>query len=319
MDNNGFLLDEDRIKSLIVDALYEHNLISKDIHEKCGKPSYISDLPGDLRSADVNELSDRLDAIDEEIASRQDMLKKAEYRIGVKRRDIERLEKRVNKHLEKIDKAEDKIISESDKIVKNITTLEDKVKKSDKDTDSLLSGIDRLKRAHNNVFEKEVGGGENKGYRDGLTRLSDANDNLKPLLESAYDDKIINKSDMNKGDISKNISNVEKQVDKIEKAYKDMDKDGSRMMEDAKSVEYIAKNGLVVQDEIDKLDEEYDATLQAYLDKGGSRNVRKEPPSRNYYDYGMAEAIDEMHRLRAYAEFGVKDLNSDIKNFMFNL
>lgn len=52
------LLDEDYIKILIADKLYDEDLIDDEVYEKCSKP-HISSLPGDLRSNDKNKLNQR--------------------------------------------------------------------------------------------------------------------------------------------------------------------------------------------------------------------------------------------------------------------
>ena len=59
-------------KDLVLESLYKNEIIDDELYEKC-QPKYISSLPGDLRSTDVDELQSRLDAIDEGIAD-QDML-----------------------------------------------------------------------------------------------------------------------------------------------------------------------------------------------------------------------------------------------------
>lgn len=53
-------------KEIILDSLYEAEIIDEDLYEKC-QPSYISGLPGSLRSTDANQLQSRLDAIDKKI------------------------------------------------------------------------------------------------------------------------------------------------------------------------------------------------------------------------------------------------------------
>ncbi len=53
-------------KELVLESLYKAELIDDELYEKC-QPSYISGLPGSLRSTDANQLQSRLDAIDEKI------------------------------------------------------------------------------------------------------------------------------------------------------------------------------------------------------------------------------------------------------------
>lgn len=57
------LLNKDDIKDLINDALFNKGIISEEVYLKCGKPKYISDLPGDLRSTNIEVLDERLDSI----------------------------------------------------------------------------------------------------------------------------------------------------------------------------------------------------------------------------------------------------------------
>ena len=78
------MFTEDDYKQIILDSLYNNDVIDKDLYLKCGKPKYISGLPGDLRTTDENELYDRLTAIEDELNRREEILKKAEYRVGVK-------------------------------------------------------------------------------------------------------------------------------------------------------------------------------------------------------------------------------------------
>lgn len=53
-------------RMLILDSLYEADIIDDALYEKC-QPSYISGLPGNLRSTDPNVLQSRLNAIDEKV------------------------------------------------------------------------------------------------------------------------------------------------------------------------------------------------------------------------------------------------------------
>lgn len=67
------MLDESEIKELINEVLYQNDLISKDVYEKCGKP-HISSLPGNLRSNDMTLLNNRFDACEENIKKQEDII-----------------------------------------------------------------------------------------------------------------------------------------------------------------------------------------------------------------------------------------------------
>ena len=56
------LLNQDDIKNLIADSLYDKDLINDELYEKCGKP-HISSLPHDLRTNDPKKLQARKEAI----------------------------------------------------------------------------------------------------------------------------------------------------------------------------------------------------------------------------------------------------------------
>lgn len=69
------LLDENIIKILIADKLYNNGLIDEEMYGKCSKP-HISSLPGDLRSTDLDKLNSRVDAINENLKKYKDNNKK---------------------------------------------------------------------------------------------------------------------------------------------------------------------------------------------------------------------------------------------------
>jgi len=272
------------------------NIINGQFEGKCSRPDYITGLPGDLRTTDIDILEERFEALDDELYRREDILKKAEYRIGVKTRDTERLQKRIDKHNEKIEKAENSIAGESDKIFKNISKLEDKVKKIDDDTSSVESALDRFKKAHNNFFTKDLTKDNSQGYTDALNRLSEAGDNLQNVLKTGFDNGLFNKTDLKAGDISSNINRIQKNIDKVVKAYNDIDKDRQKINDNLNDIDYIVRESKTVQREVDILNDDYDKSLQLYLELGGNKDMK---PGFNQegHGYKIPELIDEMEKL----------------------
>ena len=57
----------------ILEALYSKDVINEDLYEKC-QPKYISGLPGNLRSTDLDELHERALAIGRELRYRADTI-----------------------------------------------------------------------------------------------------------------------------------------------------------------------------------------------------------------------------------------------------
>ena len=54
-------------KKLVLNSLYDNGVIDELLYEKCSKPSYIQDLPYDLRTTDVDKLNERKSAVEEKI------------------------------------------------------------------------------------------------------------------------------------------------------------------------------------------------------------------------------------------------------------
>lgn len=272
------MLSVEDIKNIIADSLYYNNLIGKELYLKCSKPKYIQSLPGDLRTTDANVLSDRLDAIEDELSRREEILRKAEYRIGVKTRDSERLSKRVEKNIANMDKAVENINGESDKIVKGITALEDKLGKIDFEDKSLGDRVDkslkRFKDAHNKLFDQDLTG-ENFGeYKRLVEDYKVAGDGLHSLLQGLYDDKLINKSDLGKSDISKNIIRIEKNLDKFENGGNNISRDVQSVSDNQVDIDYITSESNNVSKEIEILLDEFESTHNKYMENSNSpRNV----------------------------------------------
>ncbi len=288
------MLSESDYRDLIIDALFNSELIDRTLYLKCNQA--VTDLPYDLRTTDIDELKERMDTIDEEINTRDTILQDAEYRMGVKQRDIERLEKRISKSQERIDKAIDSINSESDKIVKGIEKLETKISKLE-DTDNIESAIDRFKKAHNNFFDMDLTPNNIKSYQSALEDYKNASDNLNKVLKTAFDEGLINKTDLNNGDISKNIARIDKNINTFSKNNDDMAKDGQKIKDNFNDIDYIARQSKTVVTSRDALSDEYDRTLQVYLDNGGDRSVK---PGFNQSGHGtnIPEFIDEMSKLQ---------------------
>lgn len=281
-------------KDLIIDALFNSEIIDRSLYLKCNQA--VSDLPYDLRTTDIDELKERMDTIDEEINTRDKILQDAEYRMGVKQRDIERLEKRISKSQERIDKAIDSINSESDKIVKGIDKLENKLSKTDT-TDNIESAIDRLKKAHNRFFDMDLTPDNIKSYQSALEDYKKASDNLNNVLKTAFDNGLISKTDLNNGDISKNIARIEKNISTFSKNNDSMIVDGQKINDNFKDIDYIARESKTVITSRDALDEEYDRTLQVYLDNGGDRSV-KAGFNQSGHGTNIPEFRDEMDKLQ---------------------
>ena len=286
---------------LIAQILFDKGIIDKDVYLKCSTPSYIADLSGDLRTTDIDVLEERMNEIEDEILRREDILAKAEYRIGVKKRDIDRLVKRLDKHNEKMDKATDSINGESDKIVKGIDKLEkklDKINFDDKSlADTVQSRLDKFKKAHNDFFEMELTGKNTTGYKSALDTLKARSTDLHNILTDLFNGGMIGKGDLNNGDISKNIDRISKNIDKFVKAGNDYNKDSQKIQDNIVDVNYIAQESVTVENEIMVLNDNYDKTLTQYLDNGGNRDVK---PGFNQEGHGtrIPDFIDEMDKLQ---------------------
>lgn len=255
---------------LIADVLYENDLIDKELYLKCGNPKYISDLPGNLNTTDGDVLFERLGVIDDELNKREEILKRAEYRIGVKTRDSERLGRRIDKTMTTMDKSVESINSESDKVVKNISALEEKLGKvefTDKDLGSKISkSLKDFKKIHNNLFDDDLSGENIKDYKKLVEDYGKAGDSLNNLLKTAYEGKFINKSDMNKSDISKNINRINKQIDKYEKNGGKISKDVQSIEDNQRDIDYIVSQSSNVSKEMDILLDNFEKTYNKYVD-----------------------------------------------------
>ena len=295
-----FVLSEKEIKDIIINSLYRNELISKELFVKCNQA--VSELPYDLRTTDIDELSERLDAIDEEIKSREDILAKADYRIGVKKRDIDRLVKRLDKHQANMDKAEEGIAKESDKIVKDIGKLEKKLDKVDwgdeKDLrDSVYGRLDKFKHAHNDLFDMELTPKNIKTYQGQVDKFEARSVELHNILVDLYNGGVINKTDLNNGDISKSITRLNKHITKYDKANKDITKDSQKIQDDIVDVNYISNNSINVVNSMYALDDEADRTLNRYLELGGDRRP-KPGISQDGKGTNVPDFIEEMNKLQ---------------------
>ena len=237
---------------------------------KCGKPKYITDLSGDLRSTNPEELFNRLLEIDDELTKREDILKKADYRIGVKTRDSERLARRIEKTMATMDKAVDDINKESDKIFKDITALDEKISKVDFEDKSLKdkinSSLKNFKETHNTLFDMDLTGENLKKYQEQVSKYEKAGTDLNKILQEAYNLKIINKSDLNKSDISKNINRINKGIDKFIKNGDKVTKDIASMEDNQMDIDYITSASNAVIKEMDVLLDEFERTNNHYMD-----------------------------------------------------
>lgn len=258
----------DDYKNRIAEVLFNHDLISKEVYLKCSKPEYIQDLPYDLRSNDPDELYDRLMAIDDELNQREDILKKAEYRIGVKTRDSERLAKRIEKNIEKADKAIDNINSESDKIVKNIGKVEDKINKISDDNvkKELTDALDDLKKAHNNFYDMELTGDNLSDYKKAFDDYSKASSNFNAMVKDAFNDGHFNKTDVKNSDSSANLKRIDKGITNFEKSGKDVSSDVQGISDNQRDIDYIMDESNGVSKSMDILLDEFVKTNNAYVD-----------------------------------------------------
>lgn len=275
------MLNINEIKQIIADTLYDADVIDKELYLKCGKPKYISDLPGDLRSNDADELDDRLNNISDELDKREEILKRAEYRIGVKNRDTERLGKRIEKTISAMDKSVDNINSESDKIVKGIDKLDAKLNKIDIEDKSLKDSIDSslksFKDAHNKLFDKDLSGSNIKEYRGLVSDYEKKGSDLNNILKDALDSKLINKTEFNASDISKNIARINKNIDKYEENGKKVTEDVRSAEDNQKDIEYITNQSKHVVKEMDILMDEFERTNNRYADVSKGSNKREAP------------------------------------------
>ena len=265
------MFTEEDYKQIILDSLYNSDIIDKDLYLKCGKPKYISGLPGDLRTTNEDELYDRLTAIEDELNRREEILKKAEYRIGVKTRDSERLGKRVEKTMATMDKAIDNINKESDKVVKDIDKLSEKIDKIDFEGNTALkdkidNGLKRLKDAHNSFFDEDLTGDNLTNYRTLAERYSKAGENLNSIMKDAFDNKLINKTDLNRSDISKNLARINKNIDNFEKNGKKITDDVQKVGDNQNDIDYIVTQSNTVSKEMDILMDEFEKTNNKYME-----------------------------------------------------
>lgn len=270
-------------RKIIADSLFDKGIISERLYEKCSRPKYITALPGDLRSTDATLLSERMDVIEEEISRREEIADRANYRIGVKLRDSERLGKRVEKSISNMDKSVENINNESDKIVKDITALEtklDKVDFSDNKTlkDSIDSRIKSFKEKHNDLFGDDLTGSNVAEYGNKVSELNSASVNLNNILKEALDLKLVNKSDVNKSDISKNISRIEKNIDKFVTEGQKITTDVKGISDNQGDIDYISQQLDTVIKEIEVLEDEFVATHNKFMEHSGGPD-RRSPPN----------------------------------------
>ena len=233
----------------VINSLFEHELITEELYIKCSKP-YITGLPGDLRSTDEDLLSERLDAIEEEITRREDIVKRADYRIGVKTRDSERLAKRVEKSIANMDKAVDKIVDESDKIVKSVskTDFEGKIKDLDSDDKKdLTDAFKEFRKAHNNFFSMDLTGENIKEYQGALDDYVEVADNFNKFLKS---NSSFTKADIKNADISANVKRIKSNISKYEKEGNKISKDVQSISDNQRDIDY--KGGLYCEDSFSK-------------------------------------------------------------------
>ena len=260
------MLNVDDYKQIILDALKNEEIISEELYEKCKKPQYIQDLTGDLRSNDPDILYERLNEIDEKLNEREDILKKAEYRIGVKTRDSERLSKRIEKSIASSDKALDSINSESDKIVNNISKVEDKINKiSDDDVKKeLKNALDKLKKAHNNFYDMDLTGDNISQYRKAFDEYSKASSDFNSAVNGASD--FFNKTDLKNSDSSANLKRILKGIDNFEKNGQKVTNDVQKIADNQRDIDYIVKESESVSKAMDVLLDEFEKTHNVYMD-----------------------------------------------------
>ena len=290
------MLTKEEIEELILSSLYSHDLISKDFYLKCANPSYISELPGNLNTRDSTVLEERLDEIEEKMDYREEILRKADYRLGVKERDRARIEKRLEKNKDTIDKSKGNIADESDKIVKNITKLEDKLGKVDDETGHIESVLKRFKTAHNNFFDLEKSRDNGKTYQNALDDYMQVHDELKTVLESAYNDGLIPKTILGSANCDANFKRINSNMDKIDKAHDKIDKDLVKLEDNGKDIAYIVEESNTVMKEWDILNDAYLDTLEIYQNETGvHRDVR---PGVNPHGVGikLPELGDELEQ-----------------------
>ena len=282
------MLGYEEYRRLIVDSLYEQGLISERLYEKCKKPSYIANLPGDLRSNDTDLLRERLDRIDEELTKRENILQKAETRINRKLKDNEKLSKRIEKNMDTMDTAMDKIADESDKIVKSVnkTPFEDKIKKWDSDSfdgdvkyfkNNLLINFKNFREAHNKFFSMELTESNINEYEAAFEKYIDASTAFKSGIELGYDAGIFTKGDIKNSDISANIKRIQSNINKYKKSGKQNSSDVESMGNNQKDIDYVLSQSKGVNKEIDNLLDEYMNTHNKYVDNGGSPRPEPNP------------------------------------------
>lgn len=96
--NTEYYLKKKTEEDIILEEDLEVNNIEKieeEKVEKCGKPKYISELPGDLRTNDVDTLERRVSAIDDEIANVHEEIKKQKKDLKKQEKELSSLESRV--------------------------------------------------------------------------------------------------------------------------------------------------------------------------------------------------------------------------------
>lgn len=76
------MLNENEIKEIIINSLYDKNIITKELYEKCGKPKVVQGLPGDLRTNDTDKLEVRLNAIHDKMSEIEKDLNDLGYETG---------------------------------------------------------------------------------------------------------------------------------------------------------------------------------------------------------------------------------------------
>lgn len=284
------LITTEDILQAINTVLYNHDLIDKEFYLKCGKPKYITSLPGDLRTNDPELLSQRLDAIETEILNREKILSDAESRINKYEKENTRLGKRVEKSISAMEKAKDNIASESDKIVKNIdkSNYEDKINNWSDDSiddngayikNNTMIAFNNFRKAHNEFFGKDIEGSNVDDYESSFNDYTQASDTFHQAVSLVYDEgyNMFTKGDVKNSDCSPNFKRISSSIDKYKSEGKKVTEDVQKAESNQQEIDYITKQSKGVDKEIDILMDEFEATHSKYMANGGYERPTPNP------------------------------------------
>ena len=128
---------------LVLESLFENDVIDEELYNKCKKPDYIQDLPHDLRTNELDELKERKEQIllkinetNKEVSEFVDIFK------GMKE-DIPDVKDEIDMNLADYEEANEEANGRYDRIMKSLERIDKRLDKYD-DNVSHLTNLDTI-------------------------------------------------------------------------------------------------------------------------------------------------------------------------------